>query len=50
MALWIDGDKEARLGRFEDLLQYVNSGAISYERYAEITDWEHAIINCEQSR
>ncbi len=50
VALWIDGDKDARLSRFEDLLQYVNLGAISYERYAAITDWKHSIINCEQSR
>ncbi len=50
VAIWIDGDKDARLGRFEDLLQYVKLGTISYERYAAITDWEHSIINCEQSR
>ncbi len=50
VALWIDVDKDARLGRFEHLLQYVNLGSISYERYAEITEWDCAIFDCRQSR
>ncbi len=50
VAHWIDGDKDARLNRFEHLLQFVNLGTISYERYATFTVWNHAIINCEQSR
>ncbi len=50
VALWIDDDKDTRLNRFEHLMQYVKLDTISYERYAEITDWKHAIINCEQSR
>ncbi len=49
-AVWIDGDKDARLGRFEHLLPYVNLDTISYEMYAAISDWKHAIVNCEQSR
>ncbi len=28
VALWIDGDKDTRLGRFEHLLQYVSFGTI----------------------
>ncbi len=28
VALWIDGDKDTRLGRFEHLLQYVSLGTI----------------------
>ncbi len=50
IAVWIDGDKDARLNRFEHLLPYVNLDTISYETYAAISDWKHAIINCEQSR
>ncbi len=50
VALWVDGDKDARLGRFEDLLQYVKVDTISYEKYAEITNWENAIIDCRQTR
>ncbi len=50
VALWVDGDKDARLGRFEDLLQYVKLDTISYEKYAEITNWENAIIDCRQTR
>ncbi len=29
LALWIDADKDARLGSFDRLLQYVNFGTIS---------------------
>ncbi len=50
LALWIDGDRDARIGRFEHLLQYVNVGTISYERYAAITDWECSIVDCRESR
>ncbi len=50
VAVWIDVDKDARLNRFEHLLQYVNLDTISYEMYAAISDWKHAIGNCEQSR
>ncbi len=50
VALWIDGDKDARLGRFEDLLQFVNLGTIPSERFGSICDWEHAIIDCRESR
>ncbi len=50
VALWIDGDKDARLGRFEHLLQYVSLDTIPNDRLAFIFDWEHAIINCRESR
>ncbi len=50
VAVWIDADKDARLGRFEHLLQYVNLGTISNERFGSVCDWEHAIIDCRQSR
>ncbi len=50
VALWVDGDKDARLGRFEDLQHYVKFGTISYEKYAGITTWENAIIDCRQTR
>ncbi len=50
VAVWIDADKDARLGRFEHLLQYVSVDTIPKERFAFIFDWEHAIINCRESR
>ncbi len=50
VAAWIDADKGARLGRFEDLLQYISLGTIPKERFAFIFDWEHAIVDCRQSR
>ncbi len=42
VALWIDVDKDAPLGSFERLLQYVNLGAISSERFASIISWNHS--------
>ncbi len=50
VAVWIDADKDARLGRFEHLLQYVSLDTIPNERFVLIFDWEHAIIDCRQSR
>ncbi len=50
VALWIDADKDERLGRFERLLQFVNLGTISNERFCSVCDWKHAIIDCRQSR
>ncbi len=50
LALWVDSDKDARLDRFENLLHYAKLGTISYEKYAEITNWENAIIDCRQTR
>ncbi len=50
VALWIDADKDVRLCRFEHLLQYVNLGTIPNERFGSVCDWEHAIIDCRQSR
>ncbi len=49
VAVWIDADKDARLGRFENLLQHVSLDTIPHERFALIFDWEHAIIDCRQS-
>ncbi len=50
VAVWIDADKDARLGRLENLLQHVSLDTIPHERFALIFDWEHAIIDCRQSR
>ncbi len=50
VALWIDVDKDARLGSFERLLQYVNLGAIPKERFATVINWNYAIFTCEESR
>ncbi len=50
VALWIDGDRDTRINRFEHLMQYVKLDTISYEKYAEITNWENAIIDCRQTR
>ncbi len=50
VALWIDRDKDARIGSFERLLQYVNLGTITNERYARIVNWNNAIFSCDQSR
>ncbi len=50
VALWIDAEKDVRLCRFEHLLQYVDLGTISNERFGSVCDWEHAIIDCRQSR
>ncbi len=50
VALWIDGDKDARLGLFEHLLQFVSLDTIPDDRFRSICDWEHAIIDCRQSR
>ncbi len=50
VALWIDGDKNARLGSIKRLLQYVNLGAIPKERFATVMNWNHAIFKRQQSR
>ncbi len=50
VAVWIDADKDVRLGRFEHLLQYVSLDTIPNDRFVLICDWEHAIIDCRQSR
>ncbi len=52
VALWIDADKDARLGSFERLLKckHVNLGQKSSERFASIISWNHAIFTCEQSQ
>ncbi len=50
VALWIDADKDARLGRFENLVQHVSLDTIPHERFVSICEWEHAIIDCRQSR
>ncbi len=50
VALWIDRDKDARIGSFERLLQYVNLGTITNEMYPRIVNWSNAIFSCDQSR
>ncbi len=50
LALWIDADKDARLGSFERLLQYVNFGTISCERLESLIKWNNAIFTCENRR
>ncbi len=50
VAVWIDADKDVRLGRFEHILQHVRLDTIPHERLVLIFDWEHAIIDCRESR
>ncbi len=50
LAFWIDADKDARLGSFERLLQYVNLGAMSCERFESIMNRNNAIFTCEHRR
>ncbi len=50
LALWIDADKDARLGSFERRLQYINFGTISCERFESLINWNNAIFTCEYRR
>ncbi len=50
VAVWIDADIDARLGRLENLLHYISLDTIPCERFVSICEWEHAIIDCRQSR
>ncbi len=50
VAVGIDAYKDVRLGRFEHILQYVSLHTIPHERLAFIFAWEHAIIDCWDSK